>query len=339
MKKIAFLAVVFFVLVSTARAQFKYVSVDYPGAMKTWVWGINNQGEMVGAYRPSDQPTRHAMLVDNGKFIPLAPKTVLGTSYSEAFKINDWGDIVGNFCDDSCHGFLLHKGQLTILDYPGASNTTAFGINDVGVVVGYWDLADADGNILFVRGFQWKDGLFTFVSYPGTGDITLIANNNLGTTVGIWDAGITSTISHGFVGWKEYFSSFDAPYPDVTFTQADGINDLGIIVGQEYTVDELANDTGHGFLRKNGKFTQLNYPGAMQTTAWGINNLMQMVGNWLDDVNVYHGWFAVPCDKDLPRWAGMLSQRASDAALTPATPNAAVTDSVSPRKQTFPRLE
>jgi len=57
------------------------------------------------------------MLLKKGKFIPLAPTTILGTIYSEATNINDHGDIVGQMIDDNgfAHGFLLSDGVLTIL--------------------------------------------------------------------------------------------------------------------------------------------------------------------------------------------------------------------------------
>ena len=56
--------------------------------------GINNHGDMVGGYSVPGQP-RHALLIKDGKFIPLGPGTVLATNYSEAFKINDRGDSSG----------------------------------------------------------------------------------------------------------------------------------------------------------------------------------------------------------------------------------------------------
>jgi hypothetical protein len=46
----------------------------------------------------------------------------LGTNFSQARDINDLGDIVGQFVGDDgfFHGFLLSKGVLTTLDFPGA---------------------------------------------------------------------------------------------------------------------------------------------------------------------------------------------------------------------------
>src|SRR5215472_14303506 len=72
------------VFVTSAFAQFKFTSLDFPGGTLTTGRGINNHGDIVGAYRID--PPRHALLIRGGNFIPLAPTTVLGANYSEAFK-------------------------------------------------------------------------------------------------------------------------------------------------------------------------------------------------------------------------------------------------------------
>jgi probable HAF family extracellular repeat protein len=72
------------------------------------------------------------------------PSALTGTTY--AYGINDTGQIVGWYYDGSGnggnHGFLLSGGTYTTLDYPGAisphgtSATWAYGINDLGQIVG-----------------------------------------------------------------------------------------------------------------------------------------------------------------------------------------------------------
>jgi hypothetical protein len=118
------------------------------GGTLTTARGINNHGDIVGAH--PIVPPRDALLIKAGQLVPLAPNTVLGTNLSEAFKINDRGDVVGNFIGDDgfAHGFLLSAGVVTTLDFPGASDTYALGINDSGTVVGYWDVLDVNGNLL-----------------------------------------------------------------------------------------------------------------------------------------------------------------------------------------------
>jgi probable HAF family extracellular repeat protein len=63
-------------------------------------------------------------------------------------------------------------------------------------------------------------------------------------------------------------------FPGATFTEANGINNRGQIVG-------LFGDAGgvfHGFLLEDGAFTQIDFPGAPQTLPNDINDRGQVVG-------------------------------------------------------------
>jgi hypothetical protein len=60
--------------------------------------------------------------------------------------INDDGLIVGQWFPkgpDAPRGWLVENGRLRAFDYPGAQITGPIGMNDEGVVVGFWD--DAQG--------------------------------------------------------------------------------------------------------------------------------------------------------------------------------------------------
>jgi len=294
MKKLVLLIAVLLVSHTSARAQFTFKSFDYPGAVITRVYGINNLGVMVGTYRlPGD--TAHAMMVKGGKFIPLAPTTILATNWSQAFKINDSGDIVGWVSEDDgfLHTFLLRKGVLMLLDFPGASDTQASGINNLGTIAGLWDLVDDQGNFLYAGGFTWKSGNFTDVVFPGAGDTYVYGINDAGDLTGKWDTGPTAATASGFVFSHGRFITFDAPFPEVLVTQGDDISNAGNIVGQY--MDDI---TYHGFRKVGNTFTSIDYPGAAGTTAWGINSVGQMVGNWWSDPNnilgTTHGWLATP---------------------------------------------
>jgi uncharacterized membrane protein len=316
MKRLMLLAALLLVLGTFGYAQYTYCSIDYPSGFGTRLKGINDNGQMIGSY-VDQYGNEHALLVQNGKFIPLAPNTILGTEYSVGYKSNDRGDVVGFVCDDiACHGFLLSKGVLTTFDYPGASDTYAASINEFGTIVGYWDLYDAQGNFLYEQGFTYKKGNFTELTYPGSGDTSPVGNNDFNVVVGIWDTGPNSTTGSGFVEWMGQFTSFQAGFPDVAVTQADGINDLGLIVGQEYTSYEYDNNQGHGFLAVGPFFTQLNYPGAMETTGWGTNWAGQMVGSWYDWNSGAHGWLVRPGKKTCPKFQVLEPRQLS------STPNA-----------------
>ena len=290
MKRSIQLACALLAFVVSAYAQFTFTSIDYPGGTLTTARGIKNHGEIVGAYRIV--PPRHALLIKAGKFIPLAPETVLGTNYSEAFKINSHGDIVGQYAGNNglFHGFLLSQGKLTTLSFPGASDTYASGINNSGTVVGYWDLLNSLGHVVAYHGFTWKDGSFKEVDFPGSVDSSILGINVYGDFVGAWDSGITSPIVHGFVCSRKQCSSFDVPVAGATVTQADDINANGQIAGAY--VD--GNGVTHAFLMAGTNFTSLDFPGATSTLAWGINKTGQIVGTYHNADGSVHGFLAQP---------------------------------------------
>jgi probable HAF family extracellular repeat protein len=302
MKRLVLLAWILLVPVASAYAQFNFINIDCTVAGGTAVRGINNLGEMVGNTGP-DQWNLHAVLIKAGKCIPLAPNTILGTNWSDAYKINDQGDVVGYFNDDFGfpHGFLLsHKGVLTQLNFPGAGDTAAQGINASGTVVGWFDDYDAYGNFIAEHGFVWKNGSFSQVDYPGSGDTSVYAINDFGAMLSTWDSGYPDYTEHGFVrSITGKFTTYDVPVAGEIFTQGNGINDLGLFVG-EY-VD--ASVFYHGFLQVGPWFSSINYPGAYATSAWGINIFGLIVGNHFNSESdfenyILHGYVAVANGKD-----------------------------------------
>ncbi len=301
MKRFAFLAVVLSLSVASAYAQFTFTSIEYPEGTMTSARGINNRGDVVGAYRTVG--SRHAMVIRRGEFL-IPPSThILGANYSEAYKSNDRGDVVGQFIDGDgfTHGFVAHVGEdeVTTLDFPDASDTYAFGINDSGTVAGYWDVLDSGGNQVAAHGFLWKNGEFSQVDYPGSASTTILGINASGDFVGVWYDD-TAAVSHAFVFSKGRFISFDAPFPGTITTQPNDINALGHIVG---TYIDSGGGT-HGFLAVGETFTSIDYPGATTTSAWGINAAGQIVGNHIDPgIGTSRGYLAQPGNKAKPSGA------------------------------------
>ncbi len=96
----------------------------------------------------------------------------LGINGTEAFGINDAGQIVGVYEDSSgtFHGFLYSGGTYITLNDPLGTGATTYatGINDAGQIVGYYD--DSSGA---EHGFLYSDGTYTTLDDPlgtnGTG--------------------------------------------------------------------------------------------------------------------------------------------------------------------------
>jgi len=231
----------------------------------------------------------------------------LGT---QAFSNNDEGAIVGTYTDVNMvyHGFLrTPDGKFIALDAPGAGSasgsntgTTAYSINDLGVITGAVDDSD-NTNHGFVR---YPDGHYCTFDAPGAGvgsdDGTIpIGINLLGTVAGEYFD--TAGTSHGFVRWIDgHIATFDAPDAAPgpaglgTFVSAEAsINLEGAVTGYYYD----ASNSVHGFVRyPDGHIKEFDAPGASPaplnggTLGYSINQEGTIAGFSVDANGVGHGF-------------------------------------------------
>jgi uncharacterized membrane protein len=115
------------------------LTFSYPGAdvTNTYAVGFNDWGTIVGSFTTTTQGVEHGFIRRaNGVFEQL---DFPGSAQTEAFDINDAGDIVGRYQDTAGtqHGFLLRHGHFTTIDAPPGPNTYAFGINASRKIVGF----------------------------------------------------------------------------------------------------------------------------------------------------------------------------------------------------------
>jgi uncharacterized membrane protein len=129
----------------------QFTSFDFPGALFTQVWRINDDGQIVGRYKGQDGAF-HVFLLSDGAFTSIDFPGAANTG-GDAGGINAAGDIVSSYCNGvGCvpsamggHGFLLRNGQFTSIDFPSSVITLSHGINDVGDTVGAY--ADQGGKV------------------------------------------------------------------------------------------------------------------------------------------------------------------------------------------------
>ena len=184
----------------------------------------------------------------------------------------------------------------TIVNFPGAPETVAYGINPSGTpsalhMAGANGAVGSDG---YGSGFLLQmtnaRGIFSetlqTVNFPtGTGQ-QANSTNDPGQIVGTYFDGLGT--EHGYELSNGSYTTIDAPFQGVTYTVAYGINNTGTIVG---CFGQAGND-GHGFVLSRGNYVQLDFPGdgILGTCANGINNQGDIVG-WYDDAaNVTHGF-------------------------------------------------
>lgn len=262
--------------------QYVFRDIDVPGASSTYIAVNNNADEIVGCYGTTGFSSGEGVLLANAAF-----KIVKGPSGYPAciYGVSNDGKISGTYQDTGgkIHGFLLVGKTYTILNYPGAVETDATGVNKSGVVVGYYSLGAG------YQGFTWQSGTFTTIDYPGASDTYAWAINDSGVLAGEYSlSGV-----HGFSLSGGTYTSID--YPGAAGSAAFGINNAAQIVGLYYDT----TGTNNGFTDISGVFSTVDYPGAYASSLTGINDDGQVVGVWFGPTgspNGYdeHGFLATP---------------------------------------------
>jgi len=158
----------------------------------------------------------------------------------------------------------------TPFDYLGALNTYANGINAAGQIVGNYQNSD-----LILHAYL-KDGVtYTPFNYPGASRTGFGGINAAGQIVGSCSLG-------GFIKDGTTYTFLDPPY-----TNPNGINDSGLIVGDYSDATAL-----HGFLKDGDTYTTLDFPGVtlLACSASGINAAGQIVGSYQLTDGTWHGF-------------------------------------------------
>ena len=192
-----------------------------------------------------------------------------GATSSTAFGINARGDVVGTFVKSGVqHGFLLSKGEFTVIDFPNAQGTIARGIGPSGEIVGsYW--LPGDNPALAARGFRrTRKGEFLNVRYgdPSPEHSWEIAQRILpnGTILGCRHDTDQMATMRGITIGKDGSSEIEAFGSMNNGSTPDG----KLIVGLWF--DMMMNQQ-QGYTIENGVFTPFMVPGSNFTAAWDVN--------------------------------------------------------------------
>jgi hypothetical protein len=205
-------------------------------------------------------------------------------------KINERGDIVGEFIDSSgvVRGFVRFSDGSFSAPIVDPNDTVGFtegrGINNPRTVVG--DYATSDGN---EHGFFLSGGTFTGFDVPGAVFTSVLGINNSGDFAGTFvDA---SGNQQAFVSIGGTLTTFSVP--GTAGTIAYEIND-----SKQLTVGYYIDSTGvlHGYYRDFGGTLHfpIDPPGSTATILFGDNNRNWVVGRYADSSGVTHGLFFVP---------------------------------------------
>jgi uncharacterized membrane protein len=215
-----------------------FVTITFPGTAWTAAYGINNSGQIVGAYGPNELRGRHGFLRSGGRFSSI---DFPGSTDTVARGINSRGQIVGDYLapDGSRRGFLLSGGNYQSLVLTEGIVSEANGINDRGQIAGVL------GSGLAAKGVLIDSGSFAAVEFPNTNYTGIEGINDLGDIVGKIDS--PKAPYRGFSRISGTFNLIDlGAYP--ASWEGRGINGLGQIVGS-YTGSDGRT---HGYLATPG---------------------------------------------------------------------------------------
>jgi hypothetical protein len=207
-------------------------------------------------------------------------------------KINERGDIVGEFIDSSgvVRGFVRFSDGSFSAPIVDPNDTVGFtegrGINNPRTVVG--DYVISDGT---VHSFLLSGGTFTEYDLPGALQTNLLGINEPGDLTGTFDPG--NGIFQAFIDRGGTITSYSVP--GALLTLAYEINN-----SKKLTVGYFVDASGilHGQYRdRNGALHfPIDPPGSVGTVLFGLNNKNLVVGRYADSSGVTHGLFFVPPD-------------------------------------------
>jgi hypothetical protein len=174
-----------------------FTSIVGPNGGQTFLFGINNSGNIVGF-------NGGGFVYTSGNFTSInAPGALSINTFPQG--ISNSGNIVGNYSDANnglARGFLYEGGSYTSINVPGNPQTNPTGVNNSGSIVGY--SADA--------GFLFKNGNYTSINVPGSPQTLPFGINDSGTIVGYYTDGTVGT--RGSDSWYIYHGFIASPVPE-----------------------------------------------------------------------------------------------------------------------------
>jgi uncharacterized membrane protein len=168
------------------------------------------------------------------------------------------------------------------VDYPGAAHSMVFdsdGVTEVGV----FDF-DPGSTTSRPTAFTFTGGVYRIFTVPNSNTSSATGINAENVIVGMYQD--LAGKRRGFEKRGATFSDID--YPGAIWTQANGINDAGEIVGS-FLDSSGGSEVEHGFRYSSGTFTAIDFPGGKATAAAGINAAGDVVGVWLG-LTALHGF-------------------------------------------------
>jgi uncharacterized membrane protein len=213
-------------------------------------------------------------------------------SFDQLLGINTSGIISGYYGSgaNAKHpnkGFLVfsaNMGEFTNENYPGAVQTQVVAIANDGNTAGFW--VDAKGNN---HGFVDWNGVFSTVDDPLAAGkvktVQVLGLNNKGVAVGFYNDAQGNPHAFKYNIMTRTFTTLTPPTSDSAV--ATGINSSDEITGF-LTRGKVTSS----FLVSHAHYSEFQAPGSTNTQAFGLNDVDEIVGSYVDAAGKTHGFSA-----------------------------------------------
>ena len=217
---------------------------------------------------PETNPTRHWRIPALAAALLLAALVEAGPATAQAAEPPPVSCIADSPVDPLGPGFLLDRGKFTTIDHPDAVLETApYGINNRGQIVGGYDTAG-----FAVHGFLLDRGRYTTIDVPGASRTIALRINARGQILGDYEDARGGC--HGFLLDKGRFDHRRPRRADPGPGPQRPRPGRGHLHRCRRSVSRVPP--------RQGVYTTIDVPGALQSTAADINARGQTIGFYLD---------------------------------------------------------
>ena len=260
---------------------------------------VNRSGAMIGTDGVGDG---FVITADYQVTEFRCPGDVSDNENTTPAQMSNTGFVVGSCVDgvapaQQIVGFMrAPDGTITLLRGPGATGTWAYGINDLGDVVGEYFIAHFPDAPQERHGFVWKAGVYTSFDapFPNVITTTLLGINDAGEIIGstvIRPPGTNDISEIAFLYASVTQTFTPLVYPGATMTWLLDITNDGVVLG---AADDRDN-TRQYFLYQDGQYFTItdashtvldpreggrSYP----PWEWGINDQGALVGTYVQRI-------------------------------------------------------
>ena len=272
--------------VTPPKLNYTFESIDVPGVDFLAVTASSDFEDYAGNMRGPDGEKDVAFTLIDGVFKTYDFPGSGGTYF---YALGNNGIAAGHFKDSEghYHGVILENGELLQYDFPNSVETEIYGYSDsTGALTG--SFVDTSG---VRRGFSGE----TIVEFPGAPETYADFVSWTGHIVGSYrDAeGIYHAYMRSSLG---RFLSIDLPNAlNLEYFFLHGLNRTRTVVGRA----KATNDVPRTYVGSPLNLRELQFPGAVSTEGWNINEDGSVVGHYDSIDGRRHGFVARLVAKDI----------------------------------------